>query len=495
MKRVNKIAIIGGGISGLAAGIWGQKQGFQTVIFDKNSAPGGFCAGWKAGVQQVGFCFRGLIGTKENTALNHLWRETGALGNTLIIEPESFLSVSENDRSITLWQDLERFEREAKKLSTEDAPTISMFCSAIRTVAEYEIPAQKPDELLGPLERLKAGNKEAEKLLQKASEVSMKQFVNEFRNPVLRRLFSSVQPQNGTLALFLFQYAMFVSGNCGLPVGGAAALARRMAEQYQRLGGVLRLNATVEQILTANGAARGIELHSGERYFSHWTIAACDPDVTIHHLIPPHTELDKNFQQRYEDRLHNPIFTGFYCAFRTNQDPGLMLHMQDFEVDPFSIGKTLVNRLCLIQSSYDSQLGQNGNAQFVCLIPQAEESYNYWEELSQNEVLYEAETNKIMKKVLEQLRKKFPELDLKPVCCAAPDFFSRRFGAYHGTWSPFITLPGTKYQPVPFMVPGVRRLLLSGQWMHAEGGLHAALIEGRFSIQRICHKERLPFSE
>ena len=124
MKRVNKIAIIGGGISGLAAGIWGQKQGFQTVIFDKNSAPGGFCAGWKAGVQQVGFCLRGLIGTKENTALNHLWRETGALGNTLIIQPESFLSVSENDRSITLWQDLERFEREAKKLSPEDAPTV-----------------------------------------------------------------------------------------------------------------------------------------------------------------------------------------------------------------------------------------------------------------------------------------------------------------------------------------------------------------------------------
>lgn len=90
MKRVNKIAIIGGGISGLAAGIWGQKQGFQTVIFDKNSAPGGFCAGWKAGVQQVGFCFRGLIGTKENTVLNHLWRETRALGNTLIIQPESF---------------------------------------------------------------------------------------------------------------------------------------------------------------------------------------------------------------------------------------------------------------------------------------------------------------------------------------------------------------------------------------------------------------------
>ena len=97
--------------------------------------------------------------------------------------------------------------------------------------------------------------------------------------------------------------------------------------------------------------------------------------------------------------------------------------------------------------------------------------------------------------MLEQRRKKLPELDLISGCCAAAVFFRRRFGAYHGTWRPFITLPGTKYQPMPFMVPGVRRLLLSGQLMHAEGGLHAALIEGRFSIQRICYKERLPFSE
>ena len=41
-----KIIIIGAGLSGLTAGVYGQNNGFLTEIFEKNPVPGGLCRNW-----------------------------------------------------------------------------------------------------------------------------------------------------------------------------------------------------------------------------------------------------------------------------------------------------------------------------------------------------------------------------------------------------------------------------------------------------------------
>lgn len=42
---MEKIIIVGGGITGLSAGIYGQQAGFETVIIENNALPGGECMG------------------------------------------------------------------------------------------------------------------------------------------------------------------------------------------------------------------------------------------------------------------------------------------------------------------------------------------------------------------------------------------------------------------------------------------------------------------
>ena len=41
-----KIIIIGAGVAGLSSGIYAQKAGYETVIYEKNAVPGGECVGW-----------------------------------------------------------------------------------------------------------------------------------------------------------------------------------------------------------------------------------------------------------------------------------------------------------------------------------------------------------------------------------------------------------------------------------------------------------------
>ncbi|MCM1259117.1 MAG: NAD(P)-binding protein, partial [Roseburia sp.] len=41
-----KIVIVGGGIGGLSAGIYGRLSGYEVEIYEKNPVAGGECMGW-----------------------------------------------------------------------------------------------------------------------------------------------------------------------------------------------------------------------------------------------------------------------------------------------------------------------------------------------------------------------------------------------------------------------------------------------------------------
>lgn len=62
MKR---IVIIGGGISGLTAGIFAQKTGFESIILEKNHTMGGECTGWERQGYHIDGCIHWLVGTKK----------------------------------------------------------------------------------------------------------------------------------------------------------------------------------------------------------------------------------------------------------------------------------------------------------------------------------------------------------------------------------------------------------------------------------------------
>ncbi|MCJ7697281.1 MAG: NAD(P)/FAD-dependent oxidoreductase, partial [Thermoplasmata archaeon] len=78
------IIIIGAGMGGLSAGIYGQINGYETQIFEMHNKPGGQCTSWK----RKGYTFDAVIhhffGCKPGTTVNQMWHELGALPRKLI---------------------------------------------------------------------------------------------------------------------------------------------------------------------------------------------------------------------------------------------------------------------------------------------------------------------------------------------------------------------------------------------------------------------------
>ena len=60
-----KIVIVGGGIAGLAAGIYGRLEGYEVDIYEKNPIAGGQCMGWNRKGCHIDNCIHWLTGTKK----------------------------------------------------------------------------------------------------------------------------------------------------------------------------------------------------------------------------------------------------------------------------------------------------------------------------------------------------------------------------------------------------------------------------------------------
>ena len=59
MKK--KIVIIGGGISGLTAGIFALRNGYDATILEKNSSVGGLCTGWNRKGWYIDGCIHQIL--------------------------------------------------------------------------------------------------------------------------------------------------------------------------------------------------------------------------------------------------------------------------------------------------------------------------------------------------------------------------------------------------------------------------------------------------
>ena len=80
MTAGRSICIIGGGIAGLAARVFGQLNGFTTQIFEMHALPGGLCTARK----RRGYWFDGriryLYGSRPDQWLFPLMAQVGAVG-------------------------------------------------------------------------------------------------------------------------------------------------------------------------------------------------------------------------------------------------------------------------------------------------------------------------------------------------------------------------------------------------------------------------------
>jgi len=96
------IIIIGGGLTGLAAGCYGRMNGYNTKIFEMHSIAGGVATAWKRKGYTIDGSMNWLMGTKPGTGFYRFWEELGAARDWKIYNNER-QSIIENRDGKTIY--------------------------------------------------------------------------------------------------------------------------------------------------------------------------------------------------------------------------------------------------------------------------------------------------------------------------------------------------------------------------------------------------------
>ena len=246
------IVIIGAGVSGLAAGIYAEQNGFHAIILEKNPSVGGLCTGWYRQGRYIDGCLHWLTGTNEGNDLNTMWKNVGALDeDTKILQLDSWGTFDYQGTKVVFWRDLERAEREWTEISPVDKKQIHKFFNMVKDIMSVDLPLSAP----ASMNRKKKTLKLAFDVVNVwpsylgSMKMSCEQYAKKFKSPALRWALTHVQPGAGNLYSMVFCYGTVASGNGGLPEGGSKPLVERMKTRFESLGGTLKLNSDVLRVL------------------------------------------------------------------------------------------------------------------------------------------------------------------------------------------------------------------------------------------------------
>jgi phytoene dehydrogenase-like protein len=181
---MKKVVIIGAGIAGLTCGVYAQRSGFETEILEMHTMAGGECTGWDRGEYHFDGCIHWLTGSSPKTELYQLWRDTGALDDSVqIVNHESFVRYEEDGRAVELYTSADRLEQHLLEISPQDKAEIKKLCKAIRALGDVGMPIEKPMDMMTAGDGIRLAAKMAGKmgLLSRYNGMSMRELAAQFK--------------------------------------------------------------------------------------------------------------------------------------------------------------------------------------------------------------------------------------------------------------------------------------------------------------------------
>ncbi len=491
MEGKKKVIVVGGGIAGLSAGIYALKAGFDVEIFEKNPVPGGECMGWNRKGYHIDNCIHWLTGTNPKDGLFNVWKTVGAIDeNTEYADTDRFYSSRLDGKEVSLWNDLEKTERELIEAAPGDEEEIRKFIQHVEYAKSCIIPSKKPMDMMGVKDYIEMGKDMADmpKVMKEYGKINCGDLAKRFKTPVMRKLMSDYLPADYTAYSFLVSYATMASGNGNIPLRGSLAMTLRIVDKFKTMGGVLHTNTPVKRIVIDGKKATGIELADGQVIKADEVITAVDTDFLYGHLIDKRY-MPKELKKAYENRKAYPVTSGFQVAYAIDSD----FSGKDtifFNCESLKIGNNLFDRMSVKAYAYDTSFAPEGKTVLQANIVQSDEDYLYWDSLSKEE--YKAKKEELAGELTKRIIKEFPELEgrMELLDCWTPLTYNRYCNAYHGSYMGFVTTVGNRQMRFKGIVKGIDHLFVAGQWVMSPGGLPIAVISGKFAVQRILKKDK-----
>lgn len=400
--------VIGSGFGGLACAVRLQSAGMQVTLLEKRDMPGGRAYVY----QDKGFTFD--AGPTVITAPPCL-EELFELSQRKLKDYVELIPVSplyrlfwEDGFVFDYTNDIQSTIQQIKELSPEDVDSYQQFLKYTEEVFDegYTKLAHVPFLDWWSMVRV------APQLMKLKAYRSVYSIVSKYiKEPHLRQAFSFhslLVGGNPFNTSSIYTLIHFLERNWGVffPKGGTGALVKGLVRLFEELGGTVRLNTEVHEIITEGGLAKGVVTKNGETILADVIVSNADVFHTYHHLLKRESELDSARRKLERSRFSMSLFVIY---FGTNkQFPQFEHHnvvfgprYKEHLADIFSRGHLAEDFSLYVHrpTVSDSSLAPEGCDAFYALSPVPH--------LEKSDVDWTVEGPKYGKKIIDYLDKRY----------------------------------------------------------------------------------------
>jgi len=315
-------AVVGSGFGGLAAAVRLGVRGYRVTILERLDQPGG-----RARVfEQDGFTFD--AGPTVITApflFEELWELCGRrLEDDVDLRPvHPFYRIRFDDGDVFDYSgDAELMREEIRRFSPEDEAGYARFLAMSERIFNtgFTRLGHVPFDSVLDMARI------VPDMIQLQSHLTVYRLVAKFvKHPKLRQVLSFhplLVGGNPFATTSIYTLIAYLEREWGVhfPIGGTGALVQGLLDLIKGLGGELRLNADVSEIVVENGRARGVRLADGEIVAADIVISNADSAWTYRHLVPESARRKWTDRKLEKSRYSMGLFVWYFGTKRRYPD-------------------------------------------------------------------------------------------------------------------------------------------------------------------------------
>ncbi len=486
-----KVLIVGAGPGGLVAGLLLQHKGYQVEIHEKNSLPGGRNSYIDVGGHKFDI---GPTFLMMKYILDEVFAEIG-------LKTEDHLKTERlspmyrlfyEDKFINVYEERDKMKAELERVFPGEGERLDAFYKREKKRFKKMMPCLQKD-------------------YSSFSRFFHPDFINAIPHfSIPRSLFGVLgdyfkKPEARLAFTFQSKYLGMSPWECpgafamipyvehGLGIfhveGGLSKISEKMAEIFQKMGGVIKYNSPVKSVIIENKIAKGLLLENGEKEMADTVIVNADFAYAMSHIVDNKkyrkAKLDSmkyscstfmvylGLKKEYDLEHHNVIFAPEY---RKNVD------------DVFAGRLSRDNYSIYVRnaSPKDKTLSPQGKSQLYVLVPVPNRQVG-------RDIDWKKEgagiRNYAIKRIKERLGLKDLEENIEAEKIITPDDWVNEYHVYNGAT---FNLAHNLMQMLWFrphnLLEGTKNCYLVGGGTHPGSGLPTIYESGRISAHMIMKK-------
>ena len=314
--------VIGSGFGGIAAAIRLQVRGYDTTILEMRDKPGGRAYVW----QHKGFTYD--AGPTIITApflIDELFALAGKETKDYIkIVPTTlFYRIVFHDGQVFDYTGNEaEVIEQIKKFNPDDVPGYLKFVEKSKAIFDRAFIDLADKPFSSVMDMVKV----APDLIQLRSHESVFKLVSRYiKHPLLQQVFSFhplLVGGNPFQSSSIYAMIHYLERKWGVhfAMGGTGALVQALLKLFTELGGKIRLNAKVKDLLVTDGTATGVRLESGEEFPAKVIVSNADVANFYKEAVPAATRKKWTDKRLEGMRYSMGLFLIYFGTNRTYPD-------------------------------------------------------------------------------------------------------------------------------------------------------------------------------